>query len=96
MAILVLYSVGRRRYAGAEGILEEIQEAETGSSPSPLRRARCRLPRAAPARPRGPPGGLREASLYNLRVFPAAPAAGGLRGQLLRPGLPEEGYVHEQ
>ena len=33
VAILVLYLRGRRRYAGAEGILEEIQEAENRQQP---------------------------------------------------------------
>lgn len=64
VAILVLYLRGRRRYAGTEGILEEIQEAENRQQP-PAPPAEALPPAPAPP-PQPAPGALvpEEASLY--------------------------------
>ena len=53
VAILVLYLRGRRRYAGAEGILEEIQEAENRQQP-PAPPAEALPPAPAPPAHRAP------------------------------------------
>lgn len=88
VAILVLYLRGRRRYAGAEGILEEIQEAENRQQP-PAPPAEA-LPPAQPA-----PGALvpEEASLYTeeFSLPPQQPEAYEDSYQ----AYPEEGYVYE-
>lgn len=85
VAILVLYLRGRRRYAGAEGILEEIQEAENRQQPP-----------APPAEALPPaPGALvpEEASLYTeeFSLPPQQPEAYEDSYQ----AYPEEGYVYE-
>ena len=74
ITILVLYVRGRRRYSQAEGILEEIQEAEARQRPAqqplqpPVPEAEAPQPPAAPQPPvrQAPPGAImpEEVSLY--------------------------------
>ena len=93
VAILVLYLRGRRRYAGAEGILEEIQEAENRQQP-PAPPAEALPPAPAPS-PQPAPGALvpEEASLYTeeFSLPPQQPEAYEDSYQ----AYPEEGYVYE-
>ena len=93
VAILVLYLRGRRRYAGAEGILEEIQEAENRQQP-PAPPAEALPPAPAPP-PQPAPGALvpEEASLYTeeFSLPPQQPEAYEDSYQ----AYPEEGYVYE-
>lgn len=92
VAILVLYLRGRR-YAGAEGILEEIQEAENRQQP-PAPPAEALPPAPAPP-PQPAPGALvpEEASLYTeeFSLPPQQPEAYEDSYQ----AYPEEGYVYE-
>ena len=74
ITILVLYVRGRRRYSQAEGILEEIHEAEARQRPAqqppqpPIPEAEAPQPPAAPQPPvrQAPPGAImpEEVSLY--------------------------------
>ena len=74
ITILVLYVRGRRRYSQAEGILEEIHEAEARQRPAqqplqpPVPEAEAPQPPAAPQPPvrQAPPGAImpEEVSLY--------------------------------
>lgn len=93
VAILVLYLRGRRRYAGAEGILEEIQEAENRQQP-PAPPAEALPPAPAPP-PQPAPGALvpEEASLYTeeFSLPPQQPEAYEDSYQ----AYPGEGYVYE-
>lgn len=66
-AILVFYIRGRRRYAGAEGILEEIQQAEARQHQAPPAQDRIQPQEPpVPQRPTPPPGAVmpQEVSLY--------------------------------
>ena len=66
VTILILYLRGRRRYAGTEGILEEIQEAEARQRPAEQPPVQEQLPPPPPPVQSPPPGAImpEEASLY--------------------------------
>lgn len=66
VTILILYLRGRRRYAGTEGILEEIQEAEARQRPAEQPPVQEQMPPPPPPVQSPPPGAImpEEASLY--------------------------------
>ena len=99
VAILVFYIRGRRRHANAEGILEEIHEAETRQNPgqrhgAPPVREPSEVQAPPPQRPARsvPPGAVmpEEVSLYT-EEFSMPPAGQQVQGEVPG-GYEEEGY----